>query len=449
MVVAGSAYLGAVLTTDHSGSRSIFLPGATTDGHYQIELACQSCHTPFGGVANDACLTCHGEALAVANDSHPRSKFTDPRNADLLTRLDATRCVTCHREHRPAMTRAIGVTLPDDYCYTCHRDIAKDRPSHLDLTFQSCGSAGCHNYHDNTALYEDFLVAHAAEPALRPHPQVPARRRFERRRQTDHESMPARTSLPGDAPPSVKVEPSLLTQWESTTHARSRVNCTGCHSTAGGGPASPGGWISKPTEHECSRCHAGEVDGFFAGKHGMRRARDLTPLTPAMARQPMKSTARERQLSCSSCHSAHAFDTERAGVDACLTCHDDGHSRAYVGSPHYALWIREVAGQAAPGTGVSCATCHLPRLPAIEAPATHDVRVQHNQNSNLRPNEKMVRTVCLDCHGLGFSLDSLADPRLIATNFTGRPLRQIASIEMARRRAGASHINDQHPLEGR
>jgi hypothetical protein len=46
----------------------------------------------------------------------------------------------------------------------------------------------------------------------------------------------------------------------------------------------------------------------------------------------------------------------------------------------------------------------------------------------------MIRTVCLDCHGLRFSIDALADPKLVATNFTGRPARHVASVEMAMRR---------------
>ena len=63
------------------------------------------------------------------------------------------------------------------------------------------------------------------------------------------------------------------------------------------------------------------------------------------------------------------------------------------------------------------------------------VRVQHNQNWNLRPNEKMIRDVCLNCHGLGFSIDSLADRNLIELNFRGRPSRHIESIEMAAKKA--------------
>jgi Zn-finger protein len=182
------------------------------------------------------------------------------------------------------------------------------------------------------------------------------------------------------------------------------------------------------------------VKGFLAGRHGMRLALDLPPMTPALARLPMKASAAGLTLSCSSCHAPHRYDTVRAAVEACLSCHDDGHSTAYLASPHYALWQRETGGKAEPGTGVSCATCHLPRERRREAGA-EVVRVDHNQNHNLQPNEKMVRSVCLTCHGLGFSLDALADAALVAANFTGRPARHVQSIEMAADRAPRASSN--------
>ncbi|MEL6265848.1 MAG: NrfA- nitrite reduction protein, partial [Pseudomonadota bacterium] len=58
----------------------------------------------------------------------------------------------------------------------------------------------------------------------------------------------------------------------------------------------------------------------------------------------------------------------------------------------------------------------------------------HNQNDVLRPNEKMIRPVCMDCHGLGFAIDALADPDLVSSNFRGRPETRIESIEWATRR---------------
>jgi hypothetical protein len=410
----------------------MFLPGDTTGGHHQIEASCSSCHTPFRGVTNDACLKCHAEELTAADDSHPRSKFTDPRNADLLTRIDALSCTTCHVEHKPAMTRAMGVTLPDDYCYTCHADVGKDRPTHARLSFDSCASAGCHNYHDNTALYEDFLVSRGGEPDVRERRQVADRSlldRLRRRRAVPREGL---ASLPSDAPATVRLEVDRLKAWERTTHAQAGVNCTDCHT----GVAAPGAeqrWVERPSERVCATCHDGEVQGFLESKHGMRLASGLTPMRPSMARLPMRPAAGDHELSCTACHSAHEFETGRAAVMACLHCHHDHHSRAYVDSPHYTLWTRERRGAASPGTGVSCATCHLPRLGSRED-GVDVVVVQHNQNANLRPNEKMARTVCLDCHGLEFSLSALADSQLVARNFRGRPARSVASIEMATRR---------------
>jgi Cytochrome c3 len=426
-----AAYLGAVLTTETVGSKGMFLPGTTTAGHYQIELACASCHTPFQGVTNDACLACHGDELTSVDDSHPLSKFADPRNAELVTRLDATRCVTCHQEHAPDHTGPMGVTLPGDYCYTCHADVGSDRPSHEGLAFDTCASAGCHNYHDNTALYEDFLVAHANEPGVHPRPIMPGRALRQALHARTMSSVPSLAELASDSPSRVTVDPHQRAEWEAAVHARAGVNCTGCH-TAVSGP-SAGTWIGRPGERECASCHDGEVNGFFGGRHGMRVAAGITPMTPAMARQPMKADAGDRKLSCVSCHTAHAFDTRRAAVDACLGCHDDGHSKAYLGSPHHELWLREQEGAAPSGAGVTCATCHLPREPQRVNDAAIVV-VQHNQNANLRPNEKMARTVCLNCHGLGFSLDALSDPSLVATNFKGRPLRSVAGIEMATKR---------------
>ena len=76
---------------------------------------------------------------------------------------------------------------------------------------------------------------------------------------------------------------------------------------------------------------------------------------------------------------------------------------------------------------VSCATCHLPR----EVVRADDAaRVQHDPSANLRPPDKMLRTVCLSCHGLGFSIDALADTDLVARCFNGRPTVHVESLSM-------------------
>ncbi|MGH8522274.1 MAG: multiheme c-type cytochrome, partial [Gammaproteobacteria bacterium] len=196
-------------------------------------------------------------------------------------------------------------------------------------------------------------------------------------------------------------------------------------------------WQDKPGANACRECHESEADGFERGKHGMRLKHDLSPMTPELARQPMKGAAAHKDLTCNSCHRAHRYDTKWAAVAACTGCHDDRHTRAYRRSPHARLWQREITQENHPGGGVSCATCHLPREISRRGGQSL-VRIQHNQNQNLRPNEKMARGVCLTCHGLGFTLDALADRALIDKNFNGQPKRQVRSLEMAEERNIAS-----------
>lgn len=413
--------------------RRLFLPGRTTCGHYQIELACGACHTPWMGVKEKACYDCHAEELKAANDSHPKSKFTDPRNADRLKLVKADNCVTCHREHVPDRTHALGVTLPDDYCFYCHQQTLKDVPSHKNFAFNSCNNAGCHNYHDNTALYTDFLLKHAGEPANKDSAVLPKRALLAYL--VEAGVMQKRKPLASeqqDAPATVKADAKISHDWAATAHAKAGVNCTDCHLVEDRATHAKR-WSDKLDYTACETCHKDEVHGFLGGKHGMRLAQNLSPMTPGMARDPMKPEAAHRELNCTSCHAAHDFDTRKAAVEACLACHNDEHTLAYQRSKHYVLWLNEENGDAPAGSGVSCASCHLPRE-TVETDGVRHVLVQHNQNLNLRPNEKMIRTVCLNCHGLAFSLDALADAALVQANFIGQPHSHVASMDMAVRR---------------
>jgi hypothetical protein len=412
-MLAGAAFL----TYSFKGAtRSVYLPGPTSDGHYQIELACDGCH---GSAFSDQealqknCMRCHGSELAEANDSHPERKFTDPRNADRVAQLDARRCVACHREHRPELVSTMGLSLPGDYCYRCHQNIGEERPSHQGLDYFSCQSAGCHNFHDNRALYEEFLARHLDEPDIARGGHNPERGAPDGRRALGLEQ--------ADAPAAVRLSQAERQVWARSEHARSGVNCSGCHVESSASP----GFSSKVPSERCAKCHADEARGYANGRHGMREAAGLPPLRVADARLPMKTEARERTQGCTACHGAHAFDTRAAQVEACLGCHTDRHSEAYLDSGHAHLFREDPSGK----SGASCATCHLPRVEANAA-----VVVNHNQNDNLRPNEKMVRGVCLRCHGLGFALDSLADEALVARNFRGRPARHVRSLDMVRAR---------------
>ena len=406
--------------------RDVFLPGATTDGHYQIELACETCHTEnFSDMTSmqTACVDCHGAELELANDSHPRSKFTDPRNADRVEVLDARWCVTCHQEHRPEITASMGLSLQADYCYQCHQGIAEERPTHAGLAFDSCANGGCHNFHDNRALYEDFLVEHANAPPHLATPIALERDLLSFALANGFASEPPLSEADADAPSDLLERDRWVQEWLDTSHAKAGVNCTDCHASE----ETP--WVDQPQTETCGTCHELEEAGFNGGRHGMRAAANLPPMTPSLARLPMHADASALEISCNSCHQAHAYDTAEAAVQACLGCHADEHTKAYAGSPHESAWKAEVQGDAPANSGVSCATCHLPRVETEATPPR--TLVAHNQNDFLRPNEKMIRPVCMNCHGLGFSIDALADESLVANNFRGQPSREVESIHYA------------------
>jgi hypothetical protein len=397
-------------------TRQVFLPGQTTVGHRQLELACNTCHTQAFAGEDDvqaACEKCHSEELEQADDSHPKAKFTDPRNASRVEVLDARRCVTCHVEHQPAITRSMGVTVPEDYCFRCHSDIAEDRPSHAGMPFESCDDAGCHNFHDNRALYEDYLTRHldaaphaasARLPALAPRAAPP---------DSNHQEVIGLASL----------TPEEQAQLVASGHGKSGLGCADCH-TADEADAQNG-----VTHEACRRCHEREVEGWMAGRHGMRVAAGLPQMSVGEAQIPMSADAKHRSLTCNSCHAAHATDTRVAASEACKGCHTDEHTLAYGASRHAELWSDELSGAGAAGTGVSCATCHLPRITVAGS-----VFVQHNQNDNLRPREKMVRSVCTQCHGVGFALAALEDDDIVRANFSTAPTRPSQSMLMVESR---------------
>ena len=461
-----------------AGDRRPFLIGETTDAHHQFEIACETCHAApaFADAAkaekalNKACRTCHDKELRAADDSHSTKRFRSPRMAAFREKLDARLCTSCHVEHRPEITRASAVSVAMDFCVACHsegeQDVRKNRPSHAGLGFDTCASSGCHNYHDNRALYEDFLVkhAHAEWLALSPAHALAARQRS---RAPAPEAALGRDDAA--APAAALGSAATVDDWAGSGHAAAGVNCAACHAPGAPGNASLSGiephWTDHPGTAACEDCHRPQARTFVLGRHGMRRhpriakprdpAKELEalglgdwlpegllavledPSPPARmavheARLPMRAEAAHRLLDCGSCHRPHAVDTAFAAVEACTSCHDDRHTRAYVGSPHHQLWLAELAGEAKPGTGVSCATCHMAKFKSRGLVVTN-----HNQNDILRPSEKMIRPVCLDCHGLRFALDALADPDLVERNFDGPPTVKVKSIDWAVRRAAA------------
>lgn len=220
-----------------------------------------------------------------------------------------------------------------------------------------------------------------------------------------------------------KVELTKIEQqWQTSAHALAEVNCSSCHQNE-----ETKKFVAKPTEESCKSCHEGNVDTFLLGKHGIRTLEGLSPLTPAMAHLPMKDSSLDKQMNCNTCHNVHTVDTYQASVDSCLTCHSDNHSLNYKNSPHANIF-REIGTLPRPNKdSVTCATCHLPRETSGD-----NVLVNHNNTYTLKPRDRMVKEVCMNCHGVEHAYNSIFDDELVEANFARPPTQKLSTFQLVR-----------------
>ena len=214
--------------------------------------------------------------------------------------------------------------------------------------------------------------------------------------------------------------------WQTSAHALSEINCSSCHQAA-----ETKEFVSQPGVESCQTCHQQDVDTFLLGKHGIRLLEGATPLTPAMARLPMQAAALDNPMNCNSCHDVHSVNTVQAAVDSCLSCHNDTHSLNYQTSRHAELFAADSNLPRPSATAVSCATCHLPR----HETGTGDnifTQVNHNNTYTLLPRDRMVKDVCLNCHGAEYSYNSIFDDDLVEANFDAPPTLALETFELAR-----------------
>jgi hypothetical protein len=295
------------------------------------------------------------------------------------------------------------------------------RSSHAGLGFDTCANAGCHNYHDNRALYETFFVDNASSPWLKTKAVIVP---------PNAAAHTAGDSL--NAHPEFKsTELPLSTNanhWDDNLHIQKGIACSSCHLSSDQASEQ---WLTKPAIKQCQQCHLKEAKGFKLGRHGMRLPYKMAAAKPSDSRMlEFDKSMSSVEHDCVACHQKNSFGTRFAATQACLGCHKDEHSKAFPTSPHALI---EASNESSHGSAtVDCATCHMPRVST--SGSGNLISVEHNQSLYLRPNEKMIRPVCMACHGLAFSIDALADLNLIRNNFSGRPSRHVPSIDWALKR---------------
>lgn len=222
--------------------------------------------------------------------------------------------------------------------------------------------------------------------------------------------------------------------WQGSAHALNDINCSSCHQAESAQP-----FVAQPDYESCRSCHEQAVDTFLLGKHGIRLLEGQSPLTPAMARLPMAATAQDQPMTCNTCHDVHSVNTVEASVDSCLGCHADTHSLNYARSKHATLFAADQSLPRPSAASVSCATCHLPRHSPEDSAA---IWVNHNNTYTLLPRDRMVKEVCMNCHGVEFAFNSIFDDALVEANFARPPEHTLQTFDLMRaletRRSGTT-----------
>ncbi|MGB3493464.1 MAG: hypothetical protein WBA57_12090 [Elainellaceae cyanobacterium] len=218
----------------------------------------------------------------------------------------------------------------------------------------------------------------------------------------------------------------LTELWQESAHALNDVNCSSCHQDS-----QTQAFVAHPNQESCRSCHEGAVDTFLLGKHGIRLLEGESPLTPDLARLPMKADAHALQMTCGTCHDNHSVNTVQAAVDSCLTCHNDTHSLNYENSRHADLFAGDRTLPRPSGSSVSCATCHLPRHEVNQGGEPFTL-VNHNNTYTLLPRDRMVQEVCMNCHGVEYSYNSIFDDDLVEANFDQPPTLSLETFDLVR-----------------
>jgi predicted CXXCH cytochrome family protein len=335
--------------------------------------------------------------------------FDDPRWASSQEAERALQCIGCHREHH-GESRALQVDA--GFCFACHDDVVRKRASHATFAPATCGNSGCHNYHDNSVLNEAFLREELAAPVLASGPGL----RAEPRMLSRHARQGAPAAV-AQVPAGLDGDSKIIARWQGSAHAGADVGCADCHQPKGQA------LILRPGRTVCAECHDFAAATFVTGQHGVRGRVGLAPLEPRLARLPMRAPHPQQPavLDCGSCHEPHRVDTTVAATSACLGCHADRHSLAFVDSPHARRHGSAI------GDAMTCATCHMPRTMSPDEPK---VVVEHGNTFTLRPRDRMLGSVCLDCHGLAFAMSSLYDDALVENNFRGRPRTRHPTLDV-------------------
>lgn len=131
----------------HADAKGNLLQQIQSNISYAVGARKESVDFGTQDVTLENCLQCHDRP----NDRHPTHRFTEPRFKEAVKKVDATTCITCHKEHHG---ERVSIT-PVNYCMNCHQDLEVENDP-LDVSHKTLIAKEewltciqCHDFHGN------------------------------------------------------------------------------------------------------------------------------------------------------------------------------------------------------------------------------------------------------------------------------------------------------------
>jgi len=403
LITLTSVVVTAVMVSAITGSKmSMFRPGPMFDGHQRFADGCFACHEKWSGVDDRKCLSCHENFIGV--DTHGAARMVNPVRAVVPERLASASCVTCHREHRSIEAKS-GYTGPPGLCAMCHPK-RRLNEGHAGFDPESCSTPSCHRYHFNIGA-DDF--ARADKRVILPRSKV-----VEAPSGGEHVGIVSAGVNKMRRTVFYKSNPVIMAQYQISPHYGTQATCDRCHKGKIRTSAQRAAINKRPGARVCMECHPVQTRGYGSGRHGAHDLQGLEPFTDP-----------GQQVGCGGCHDVHSLGMQEARRRACERCHArSAHVANYSKSGHY-RYLSDPVFSYKPMTGVDCAGCHMPRL------ERNGSATEHNESWLVSTRERMAVYVCVRCHGLAFSLQSLYDPKVVRSNFTIAPTTEPPGLAYA------------------